>query len=84
MPLVELTSSSRSAGMNSVMRKLARGEVQKIFLAKDADEKITLKVNAAAKEYNVPLEIAADSQQLGRACALTRKTAVAAILREKI
>ena len=70
VPLNELASSSRCAGLNSVLRKIDRGEALKVFLADDADEKLASKVRAE------------DSQQLGRACALTRKTAVAAILKK--
>ena len=82
MPLNELASSSRCAGLNSVLRKIDRGEALKVFLADDADEKLASKVRAASKERNIPVETAEDSQQLGRACALTRKTAVAAILKK--
>ena len=81
MPLKELASSPRCAGQNSVLRNIARGEALKVFLAADADEKLALRIRAASNERNIPVETAADSQQLGRACALTRKTAVAAILK---
>ena len=73
MPLNELASSPRCAGQNSVLRNIARGEALKVFLA--------VRIRAASNERNIPVETAADSQQLGRACALTRKTAVAAILK---
>ena len=82
MPLNELASSPRCAGLNSVLRKIGREEAMKVFLAKDADEKLAAKVRAASQERNIPVESAEDSQQLGRACALTRKTAVAAILKK--
>lgn len=82
MPLNELASSSRCAGLNSVLRKVSRGEAEKVFLAADADEKLKAAVLNATKEKNVPVETAGDSKQLGRACALTRKTAVAAILKK--
>ncbi len=82
MPLNELASSPRCAGLNSVLRKIGRDEALKVFLAKDADEKLAAKIRAASQERNIPVENAEDSQQLGRACALTRKTAVAAILKK--
>ena len=82
MPLNELASSPRCAGLNSVLRKIGREEAMKVFLAKDADEKLAAKVRAASQERNIPVESEEDSQQLGRACALTRKTAVAAILKK--
>ena len=82
MPLNELSSSPRTAGFNSVMRNLKRGEVIKIFLADDADEKIAGEVRRISEETNTPLEIAEDSVKLGRPCVVSHKTAVAAILKK--
>lgn len=82
MPLNELSSSPRTAGFNSVMRSLKRGEVIKIFLADDADEKIEGEVRKISAETNTPVEVAEDSVKLGRACVVSHKTAVAAILKK--
>ena len=82
MPLDELAQSARCAGINSVLRNVAKGGVLKIFLAADADAKLKEKVLLAAEECNIPVETAADSQQLGRACAVPRKTAAVAILKK--
>ena len=82
MPLTELASSPRTAGFNSVMRSLKRGEVIKIFLADDADEKIAGEVRKISAETNTPVEVAEDSGKLGRACVVSHKTAVAAILKK--
>ncbi|MBR4401212.1 MAG: ribosomal L7Ae/L30e/S12e/Gadd45 family protein [Synergistes sp.] len=82
MPLSELSQRARCAGINSVLRNAAKGEVLKIFLAADVDAKLKEKIILAAEECNIPVETAADSQQLGRACAVPRKTAVAAILKK--
>ena len=82
MPLTELASGSRSAGINSVLRHIARGEVVKVFLAEDADEKFCRQVREAAEKMEVPVETAENSIQLGRACALMRKTSVAALLKK--
>ena len=82
MPLNELSSSPRTVGFNSVMRSLKRGEVIKIFLADDADEKIAGEVRKISAETNTPVEVAEDSVKLGRACVVSHKTAVAAILKK--
>lgn len=82
MPLNELASCQRSAGTASVLRKLARDEVSKVFIADDADEKLKSKIKTAIGEKDIPVEYAENSQMLGRACALSRKTAVAAILKK--
>ena len=82
MPLLELSERSRCAGLNSVLRNIANGKALKVFIAKDADEKIKKQVNTALYEKNIPVEETGDLLQLGRACALPRKTAVAAILKD--
>lgn len=82
MPLNELSSSPRTAGFNSVMRSLRRGEVLKVFLADDADEKLSVEVRKASEESGTPVELAEDSVKLGRACVVSHKTAVAAILKK--
>ncbi len=64
------------------MRSLKRGEVIKIFLADDADEKIAGEVRKISAETNTPVEVAEDSVKLGRACVVSHKTAVAAILKK--
>lgn len=82
MPLNELSTSPRTAGFNSVMRSLRRGEVLKVFLADDADEKLSVEVRKASEESGTPVELAEDSVKLGRACVVSHKTAVAAILKK--
>lgn len=82
MPLNELSSLPRTAGFNSVMRSLKRGDAVKIFLANDADEKLAGEVRKASEEAGTPIELAEDSVKLGRACVMTHKTAVAAILKK--
>ena len=82
MPLNELASSRRTAGFNSVMRSLRRGEVVKIFLADDADEKLAREVKKTSEEANIPVEATEDSVKLGRACAVSHRTAVVAILKK--
>lgn len=64
------------------MRSLRRGEVLKVFLADDADEKLSVEVRKASEESGTPVELAEDSVKLGRACVVSHKTAVAAILKK--
>ncbi|MDO4987962.1 MAG: ribosomal L7Ae/L30e/S12e/Gadd45 family protein [Synergistes sp.] len=82
MPLSELAERRRCAGANSVMRKAAAGEAEKIFIAKDIDAKLMSELRRAAELGMIPVEYAEDSQQLGRACAVPRKTAAAALLKD--
>ncbi|HPX04122.1 MAG TPA: RNA methyltransferase substrate-binding domain-containing protein [Synergistaceae bacterium] len=82
MPLNELASSGRVAGINAVLRKLKADEAVKVFLSKEADARLLSEILEEAKKRAVPVEWAETSLQLGRACAVTRKTAAAALLKK--
>lgn len=82
VPLDELATERRIAGMNSVLRSLEADLVEKVFLSREADRSLTDQVMQAAGSKEIPVEWAEHSVQLGRACAVSRKTAVAAILKK--
>ncbi|NLX84713.1 MAG: 50S ribosomal protein L7ae [Synergistaceae bacterium] len=82
MPLNELASSRRVAGINSVLRKLKADEVSKVFLSKEADGHLLSEILEEAFKRGVLVEWTEQSLQLGRACAVTRKTAAAALLKK--
>lgn len=82
VPLNELATERRIAGMNSVLRSLEADIVEKVFLSREADSFLLDAVMQAVKPREIPVEWADNSVQLGRACAVSRKTAVAAILKK--
>ena len=82
VPLSELAAPERIAGVNSVTRKLKAGSVGKIFLAKDADPHLLQKLIELADRCGTAIEWVDESKQLGRACAVMRKTAAAALLKK--
>ena len=82
MPLNELASSRRIAGINSVIRKLKADEAIKVFVSAEADVQLIAEILTEAAKREVPVEWAETSLQLGRACAVTRKTAAAALLKK--
>ena len=82
MPLNELASSRRIAGINSVIRKLKADEAIKVFVSAEADVQLIAEILTESAKREVPVEWAETSLQLGRACALTRKTAAAALLKK--
>lgn len=81
MPLQELATEARIVGRNVVLRKLGSGELTKIFLSEEADKKFADEILESASAASVPVEMVAQSLQLGRACAVSRRTAVAALLK---
>ena len=83
MSLSELATKNRLAGVSSVLRKLRKRQVIKVFIAEDADAEVKENIMKEASDANVSVEMTENMLQLGRACAITRKTAVAAILKEE-
>ncbi|MDD4160271.1 MAG: RNA methyltransferase substrate-binding domain-containing protein [Synergistaceae bacterium] len=82
MPLNELASTRRTAGLNSVMRKLRANEISKVFISKETDAHLAAEILEEASKQGVPVEWAETSLQLGRACAVTRRTSAAALLKK--
>ena len=82
MPLNELASENRITGCNSVLRLLKADKVAKLFLSKEAEIIVLKEIINIAENNGVPIEWAEKSLQLGRACAITRKTAAAALIKK--
>lgn len=82
MPLDELAAAERVAGTNAVLRGLKAGSIAKVFLSREADAELLSEIVRTAETDGVPIEWADESLQLGRACAVTRKTAAAGLLKK--
>ncbi len=82
VPLSELASKERIIGRNSLMRALKQDKVVKIFLSREAEDSFLQEVICQAEIGKVPIEWADDSLQLGRACAVSRKTAAAGLFKK--
>lgn len=82
MPLNELASSDRITGCNSVLRMLKADKVSKVFLSREADPLVLAEIIKEAQKNEIPIEWTEKSLQLGRACAISRKTAAAGLLKK--
>ena len=82
MPLSELAAAGRVAGIHSVFAALKAGKALKVFLSKEADMSLLMGIMHEAERQKTPVEWAEESQQLGRACAVPRPAAAAAILKK--
>lgn len=82
MPLNELATERRVAGINSVLSALRAGNAQKVFLSKEANSSLLKRVVQEAERTGTPVEWIDGSQQLGRACAVPRPAAAAAVLKK--
>ncbi|MEW9672304.1 50S ribosomal protein L7ae-like protein [Ammoniphilus sp. 3BR4] len=67
-------------GMKQTLKAVEQGMVKEVFVAKDADLKVTGKIIQLCNEKDVPVEIVDSMKQLGKACGIEVGAATAAIL----
>lgn len=78
--LSELNTPNKVVGAKQVRRALNDGRAVKIFLAEDADPRITQPLEALAVEREVPVEKIPAMKELGTACGIAVGSAVAALV----
>ena len=78
--LTQLSSGPRVVGAKQVKRALESGDVQTVFLAADADPRVTDPLSALCLEKGVPVERVEAMTELGKACGIAVGSAVAALL----
>ncbi|MGE5496229.1 MAG: L7Ae/L30e/S12e/Gadd45 family ribosomal protein [Burkholderiales bacterium] len=74
-------SDKRVVGLKQVQRFARLGKLEKIFIAKDADEHIIEKLLALCGKHSIPYEKAYTMHQLGNACRIEVGSACAGILK---
>lgn len=80
--LTELsTSAAKVVGAKQTRRAIESGKAVKVFLAIDADPRITEPLALLAQEKGVAVEQSGSMKELGKACALAVGAAVAAIVK---
>lgn len=67
-------------GMKQTLKAVEQGMVKEVFIAKDADPRVTGKITALCKEKSVPFEYVDSMKQLGKACGIEVGAATAAIM----
>ena len=78
--LTKLSAGPRVVGAKQVKRAVEAGNAKRVFLASDADPKVTEPVAAACAGKEIPTETGFTMRELGRACGIAVGAAVAAIL----
>ena len=78
--LSELKTASKVTGAKQVTRALKNGSVRLVFLAQDADPRVTDPVALLCQEQGVETETVPTMTELGAACGISVGSAVAAIL----
>ena len=78
--LSELNMSNKVVGAKQTKRALTDGRVKKIFLASDADPRVTEPLARMAQERAVAVEEVPSMRELGAACGIAVGSAVAALV----
>lgn len=76
--LTELSNQTRVVGAKQVKRAIESGRALTVFLADDADPRVTQPVAALCEEKGVRTRGVPSMKELGRACGISVGAAVAA------
>lgn len=78
--LHELNNADKVVGAKQAKRALNDGRAKKLFLAQDADPRVTEPLAALAGEKSVPVEEVPTMKELGAICGIAVGSAVAVLL----
>lgn len=84
MSLICLSSpEARVAGLKQVLRFLKKGLLEKVFIAKDADEEIAEKLKSECEKSGVTYDMEHTMHQIGSACQLEVGSACAGVVKSR-
>ncbi|PUA34995.1 50S ribosomal protein L7ae-like protein [Paenibacillus elgii] len=69
-------------GTKQVMKTVEQGQATEVFIAKDADPRITIKIVNLCKKCGVKVTYVDSMKMLGKACGIDVGAAVAAVVNE--
>lgn len=81
MVLSKLSESSKVVGAKQTKRALTAGKTAAVYLAEDADPRVTEAIRELSRECQVPVYEVPTMKKLGQACGIAVGAAVAAQLR---
>ena len=79
--LQELRNAKRVVGIKQLRKALRDGTALKVFVADNADERLTAPIKELCEETGVPFVSVPTMAELGEACSIDVGAAVAAIIR---
>ncbi len=78
--LAELKQGSKVVGVKQTKRAIQDGRAARVYLAGDADPRVTGPVETLCAEHSVPVAHVPQMRELGAACGIAVGAAVAALL----
>ena len=79
--LDELKTANKVVGIKQLRKALSKGQISRVFLAKNADPALTQPVAELSEQLEVPVVWASTMQELGAACRIAVGASAAGILR---
>ena len=80
--LTDLNTPNKVVGVKQLKKALRDGSAKKVFVAQDADPKLTDPICESCQSADVPVESVPTMAELGKACGIEVGAAVAALLRD--
>ena len=80
MQFAELAGKDKVVGVKQTLRALEKGQVKKVFIARDAQKELVSPLVIACEEMQVCIEWAENMRLLGESCGVAVKTAAAGVL----
>ena len=68
-------------GTKQTLRAINSGLVEQIYIAKDAQKRVVLRVEELAELKSIPIEYVDTMEELGKICNVEVKTATAALVK---
>ena len=79
--LSKLAEGSKVVGAKQTRRALTSGQALSVYLAEDADPRVTQTIRELCAQHGVPVYDVPAMKELGRACGIAVGAAVAALVR---
>ncbi len=79
-----INSKMLVVGMKQTLSQIKNGNAAAVFIAQDADESLITKIKTECESSDIEIRYAISMKLLGKACAISRPAACAAILKKEI
>ena len=76
-------TQKRVAGLKQVLRYARSAMLEKVYIAKDADEEIVRRLSDECERHRIPYDLTHTMHQIGGACGIDVGSACAGVLRKQ-
>ncbi|MEI6132747.1 MAG: ribosomal L7Ae/L30e/S12e/Gadd45 family protein [Bacillota bacterium] len=76
----ELKQAKKVVGLNQTVKAIEEKLAKRVYLAEDADPKLCERIIRLCEENGVSVTMVTDMKQLGRACGIDVKAAMACVI----